>query len=503
MKTPNHLKISMKKTSIPLALVVSLLAAETASSETIAAWFPTGNDGPRGSAYSASANAPGADMTSAGILWTSARRSTQLGWNNAGAVWPGRTDLPEFSLQEYTSYALGVARASEIQIDSFFCAITTYSTERETVNGEVVLSTLQMRLRSSLDGFAADIGAVASLPDERVDANNIPFLVDLTEVEALQSLTEPIEFRVYMWEESTVAGFTPYIWLDLAGAGCVIEGEVLSETNSEVLAAWIPTTASGGAPENATGVEPQKKVLSPAVGSISATNVNRGSENNARSVWPAIVNTEGFDETTYLETTIDPAAGSSVTITDFVINAFNAYGSDGPEGWAASLRSSGDGFAADIATASDKGAYEIAFEVSDQLQLRNIAAPLTFRVYLWDVAPTDGSAYDPSMFVDIEGSDHGAFLGIQVIGTTGEAALSPPTIASAVFTPGTGFVVEAVNLVPGRFYDLLISYNLSDPFQSLGLETQAAGTTLTLVDGFANLETDPKAFYRISEVTPR
>jgi len=503
MKIPNYLQIPMKKTSIPLALAVSLLAAKTASSETIAAWLPTGNGGPRGLAYSLSGNVPGADVTSEGILWTSARRSAQPGWNNAGAVWPGRTDLAEFSPDEYTSFSLEVAPGSEIQIDSFFYSLNTYSTERETVNGEEVLSTLQMRLRSSLDGFVADIGSVVSLPEERTSAFDIPFLVDLTEVDALQSLTEPIEFRVYIWEESTVDGFAPYIWLDLAGGGCVIDGEVLTEINREVLAALIPTTASAGAPANSTSVEPQKKVLSPAVGSISATNVNKGALTNGRSVWPAIVNTEGFDENTYLETTIDPAAGSSISITDYVINTFTTYGSDGPEGWAASLRSSRDDFATDIATASDNGSYEIAFDVSDQLQLRNIAAPITFRVYLWEVAPTDGSAYDPSMFVDIEGSDHGEFLGIQVIGTTGEAALNPPAITSAVFTPGTGFVVEAENLVPGRSYDLFVSFNLTDPFVSLGLEMQAVGTTLTLIDSFANLETDPRAFYVIGEAAPR
>ena len=490
----------MKTTRRSLAFAVSLLAALPASSETIAAWLPTNNEGPRGLAYNNALNSPGADVTSEGVLWTSAFRSLRTGYTNAGAVWSGATSLTGFSPDEYTSYSLGVAPGSEIQIDSFFCSINTYNTERETVDGEAVLSSIQLRLRSSLDGFAADIGSAVSLPEERASAFNIPFLVDLTEVEALQSVTESIEFRVYMWEESSVVGFAPFMWIDLASGGCVIEGEVLSEVNREVLAAIIPTSETVGGVLNATGVEPQKKVLSSAVGSITAMNVNRGAFNNARSVWPANVNTEGFDENTYLETTVDPAPGSSITVTNFIINTITTYGTDGAEGWAASLRSSRDGFAEDIATTSGNGAGEVAFDVSDQFALSNLAAPVTFRVYIWEVPPTDGSDYDPSLFVDIEGSDFGEFLGIQVVGTTGEAALSPPSIATAVYTPGTGYVVDAENLVPGRFYDLYISFNLTDPFVSLGLQTQAVGTTLTLTDTFADVTIDPKAFYQIVEV---
>lgn len=500
----------MKKYTMPLVTAASLLAASTASSETLAGWFPTVNDGPRGLAYGNSLNSPGADITSEGILWTSAFRSLRTGWTNGGAVWSGATSLTGFSPDEYTSYSLEVAPGSEVQIDSFFVSINTYSAERETINAgtvdeEIVLSTIQMRLRSSLDGFAADIGSVASLPEERVDANNIPFTIDLTEVAELQSVTEPIEFRVYMWEESTVAGYNPFIWLDLASGGCVVEGEVLSEVNREVLAAIIPTSAAVGAPGNSTAVEPEKKVLSDAVGSITASRPGTTVATNARSVWPGSVNTTGFDETVYLETTVDPAPGSSISVTNLVINAFTPYTTMGTAGWAASLRSSLDGFAADVATTSGVDTFEVAFDLASRFEFRSLAGPVTFRVYLWDVEPTDGSAYDPFMFVDIEGSDFGEFLGIQVIGTTGDAALSPPTVASAVFTPGTGFVVEAANLVIGRSYDLFISFDLTDPegFSPLEIEQEFEGAPLTFIDRFANFIDDPKVFYRIGEAIPR
>ena len=501
----------MNRNNLALALAATLMAATTAHSETIAAWFPSASGGPRGTAYDNAANVPGADETSAGVLWATAQRTGTNVGGNAGAVWSGGTSLTEFSDYDFTSFSLEVAEGSAISIDHFLYYLNCYNTERETENAgtpeeAVTLSTLQFRLRSSLDEFASDLATFTSLPEERADSNNIPISFDLTEVAGLRSVTEPIEFRLYIWEESTVATYNPFIWIDLASGGCLVEGEVLTSVNREVLAAWIPVNAPAeetGEPANSTGVEPAKKILSPAVATTSAMNLNRGGYANRRSVWPAAVNSQGFDEFSYLETTLTPALDSTINITNYVINAFSTYGSTGTAGWAASLRTSLDDFSEDIATASELDVFEIAFDLSDQAQLQNVSEPITLRMYLWDVEPTDGSEYDAFMWADIEGTDFAEFQGLQVIGTTGATSLFPPQIVSAVFEPGTGVIVEAANVVPGRFYDLFVTFDLAEPFTPLEIETQADSSSLTLIDTFADVLIDPKAFYIISEVLPR
>ena len=493
----------MKSTSTlikPVFLAATLIASGPGSSETIAAWTPSGDDGPRGTAYYGSGNIVGADLTSAGILWTSAARVGGGGGTNSGAVWPGSTNTLGFSPDVYTSFSLEVAEGSTLQVNSLTYFMNFYGTDRQTTgDGTVVNSTIQGVLRSSVDDFAEDLATFTSLPEDRPESFDYPFVFDVSQVAELQAVTEPIEFRVYFWEESTVEAFDPFFWTDLATGGCIIDGTVVSSVNREVLAAWIPTAAPVDGAANATNIGPSKIILSPAVGSAFAENVGKGGGTNAAAVWPGSVNSFGFDEFSYLETTLTPAPGSTITVTDYIVNAINTYGTTGPDGWAAVLRASTDSFTEDIGMTSGIDTFEVAFDLSNVASLRNLTGPVSFRLYLWDVEPADSVGFEPFMWTDIVGSTFSESSGIQIIGTNGIGSFEPPLIVGTEMIPGTGFQVEVVNVIPGKTYELLIAFDLADPFEPLDVFETATGGTVTLLDGFANTDTDPKAFYQVRE----
>lgn len=493
----------MRNTTTSLLSVASLLLTTLAQGEIIAAWTPTANGGPRGDAYGSSTTIVSADTKSPGVLWTSAQRVELGNWINDGAVWSGSLENLGFSDFNYTRFSLEIAEGSTIELDSFTFNNNFYGTERETVEGGEVLSTIQARIRSSLDDFASDLAATSSGPTDRTAANNVPFVFDLSDIEAMDEVTGPIEFRVYFWEESTAPGFDPFMWNDLATDGAVFEGSVLTANNREVLAAWIPTPAPEGA-ANSTGVEPSKVVLAPEVTSASASNVGKGGGTNAAAVWPSSVNSLGLDEAIYLETTVVPAPGSIINLTDYVINQINTYGTTGPDGWAAALRTSLDGFAENVATAEGTDDFEIAMDLTGEAGLQNLGAPITLRFYIWDVEPGGGAGHDPFMWTDIVGSSlYSNESGIQIIGTTGVGSLQPPSIEATAFLPETGFVVEVVNVTPGRTYDLFLTFDLAEPFTALEIEKTAVETELTFTDTFANPSLDPRAFYVVKEVGRR
>lgn len=503
----------MKKTTSFLLLTGLLGSAVHA--DILASWRPVPSAEPGGAQYLNTATTPEAEEKVPEILNAAASRTADQGGGNAGAVWPGSTDATELDPASYTSFSLSVASDAAIDFDSFQYVFNSYGFERETINQglaseEVILSTLQLRLRSSLDDFETDLDAITSLPADRSDANNLAFTFDLSQASDLQNFSGPVEFRLYIWEESEVATYDPFTWTDMAPGGATFEGTVTDPTaltpiarNPLVEIFPEPKPEAGGLPANNSNVAPTLVSLDSAIESVEASRTGHGNWVNRASVWPGRVGSTELDEASYLEVTINPAPGSTFSIAEFVIPQIITYNTDDGGLWRAAIRSDLDGFAENLETTSGTGTYVVSFPLADQPSLRNLSAPLTFRVYLWESTLVDGAPYDPLMWFDIAGNNTGTQAGIQILGEARLGAVTAPTIASTQFLPGTGLQIEAVDLSPGRFYDLAITFDLSEPFTRLEIGQLANETTLTFTDTFADPAIDAKAFYRIEEVIPR
>lgn len=264
-----------------------------------------------------------------------------------------------------------------------------------------------------------------------------------------------------------------------------------------------PRPEADGLPANTTAAAPTLITLAPAIGSVEASRFGHENFGNRAAVWPGRVSSTGFDEFSYLETTITPGPGASFSVADFVIPQFNVYSTDDGGSWQAAIRSSLDNFSEDLSTTSGAGTYRIQFNLAGEPSMRNLTTPLTFRVYLWETALVEGTAFNPQMWFDIAGNALGTAPGIQILGEAQLGSIGNPSIATALYVEGTGFQIEAIDLTPGSTYDIAVAFDLSEEFTPLQLEQTATSTTLTFVDGFADASLDTKAFYRIQEVVPR
>ena len=500
------------KTRTTLILASGLLGLQ-AHAEILASWRPVAEALPGGAQYANTLTTPIAEVTVPEVLSASAFRTNQGSNPNAGAVWPGSISASNFDATSYTTFSLNVAGDAAVDFESLTYVCNTYGFEREIINPgtpeeEIIPSTLQLRIRSSIDGFQSDVASLTSLPADRPSPNGLNFTFDLSENVDLQDFSGMVDFRLYIWEESEVAGYNPFTWIDMTAAGATIEGTVTDPTELEPISRVPlvemfpePKPADSGLPANSTAVAPTLISLDPAIASVEASRVGHGNWGNVSPVWPGQVTSSGFDEFSYVETIITPSPGASFSISDFVIPQFNTYGFDDGGSWEAALRSSLDNFSENLSTTSGAGSYRIQFDLVSESSLRNLTAPITFRVYLWETALVDGTPFDPSMWFDIVGNATGTAAGIQILGEAQVASASPPSVASAFYNDSADFQVEAVNLTPGRTYDLALAFDLAGPFFPLEIEQTATGTTLTFIDAFANLVGDPKAFYRIEEVT--
>lgn len=119
--------------------------------------------------------------------------------------------------------------------------------------------------------------------------------------------------------------------------------------------------------------------------SSSATQVGLGDFSNT-GVWPIGTWGNAFDPNQYITVTITPDAGNTINFTDATWDKgfFGAGMDDG------TIRTSLDGFAADVATGSDDG-FEITYDLSG---LGTVASEIEFRLYFVN----DGS---PSAFTDL------------------------------------------------------------------------------------------------------
>jgi hypothetical protein len=502
------------KTTTTLILAAALVGSQ-AHADILASWRPVPEANPGGAQYANTLTSPVAEVSVPEFLQAIASRANSGNNGNAGAVWPGSADSTELDPAAYTSFTLEVPSDAAVDFDSFSYVMNTYGFERETLNPgtpeeEVVLSVLQLRLRSSLDNFQSDLASATSLPTDRVESNNLNFTFDLREATDLQNFSGAVEFRLYIWEESEVAGYNPFTWIDMATGGATFEGIVTDTTEIAPIARNPlveifpePKPEAGGLPANTTAVAPTLVTLAPEIGSVEALRIGHENFGNRAAVWPGRVSSLGFDEFSYLEVTITPGPGATFSIAEFVIPQINTYATDDGGAWQAAIRSNLDDFSEDLATTSGAGTYRVQFNLAGEASLRNIATPLTFRVYLWETALVEGITFNPQMWFDIAGNATGTAPGIQVIGEAQLGSIGNPLIASALYLEGTGFQIEAVDLTPGRSYDIAVTFDLSEPFTPLELEQTATGTTLTFVDGFADSSIDSKAFYRLQEVVPR
>lgn len=274
----------------------------------------------------------------------------------------------------------------------------------------------------------------------------------------------------------------------MAIGGAIFEGSVVKATaldpirRDPLVEIFVePKPEESGLPANSSLVAPTLVSLGTGISSVEASRFGHGEWGNRGSVWPGRVTSLGFDEFSYLEVTVIPTSGATYSVAQFVIPQIIVYGTDDGGAWEAVIRSDLDGFAEDLATTTGAGTYRVEFNLSEQVSPRNLVNPVTFRVYLWETAAVPGAAFDPAMWFDIAGNALGTAPSIQVIGESRIGELKPPSISSAQFVDNV-FEIEAIDLTPGRTYDLAVTFDLSDPF--------------------ADPSTDPEAFYRIEEVSP-
>lgn len=496
-------------------LLIAAALSSSVQADVLASWRPAPAIETGGGQYANTLTTPVAEFTVPEIQEGFAFRINSGNNDNPGAVWPGSANSPVFDSSAYTAFVLDVASDAAIDLDTFTYVMNTYGFERTIINEgtaqqEEILSTLQLRLRSSLDDYGSDLASVTSLPTDRVDFNDLAFSFDLSGVTDLQDFSGMVEFRLYIWEESEAAGYDPFMWIDMATGGATFEGTVTDPTDLAPIARNPlvemfpePKPEAGGLPANTTAVQPTLVTLDPAIGGFEASRTGHGNWANRGSVWPGRVGSLGFDEFSYVETTITPGPGASYSIAKFVIPRIIVYNTDDGGKWEAVIRSSLDDFAEDLASTSGEGTYEVRFNLASEPSLHNLTAPVTFRVYLWEAPLVAGTAYNPLMWFDIAGNGTGTLAGIQILGEARPGSVSAPMISSADLIEGTGFQIEAVDLTPGRTYDIAVTFDLSEPFIPLQLEQTATGTSLIFLDDFADPSIDRKAFYRIEEVTGR
>ncbi|WP_193212762.1 hypothetical protein [Luteolibacter marinus] len=471
--------------SLLLLAALPLISTSMVHAGTLARWTPVADGDPlRGNAYSESGTVPGADELAAGFREGLLSRSAALpGFANSGASWTGASDSSAFNPDQYTAIRLLAAGPLEYRIDALSYEIFSFGTSVEDVEGEAVMSDVKFVLRSSLDGFTTDLASLTA----NYDGGHVASF-DLTGVTELQSVTGDIELRLYIWEDGAA---DPLLFLDLTG-DLMVEGEVLSTEPDVVLARWIPRSNPLG---NSTEVEPFTKDAAIGMSPV-ARRVSQGGGTNGSAAWPGYIESAELLETSYLEIELLPSAGADYSVTRVGLT-IQTYGTESASGWGAAIRSSLDGFTADLATtAGTDDIADLVFDLSGHPELGSLTQPLTLRIYIWDVDPLDGGSHDPFMWADIRGDDYSKHRGVYVLGAIDAPPLDP-AVMSAVYDEELGFRIIVANLTPGVEYDIYSTTDLSEPFTRLYLNRVATSSTEEFIDALADPGFEPRRFYRL------
>jgi len=207
----------MKKTTSSLLLFAS--SVSLAQAVVLARWTPVsvGSDAVVGASYDEAADTPPADEFAPNLTVSSLDRigAAEVG-TNAGAVWSGAATngATGISLADYTTFT--------ITPDSGFTASYTSVSYSYQTYGFQATDGYLLYLRSSVDGFAADL-ATGSV-DPGPGAGTAVF-----DASSLSGIADPVEFRIYASAPNAPAGSR---WFDLQGSntatdvGLIVDGAV-------------------------------------------------------------------------------------------------------------------------------------------------------------------------------------------------------------------------------------------------------------------------------------
>lgn len=197
---------------IPTALLfVSSLSVGHAA--LLARWTPVSTALPGGENYDSSADLPPADFAAPNLTVSALDRvGGTEGFGNGGAVWSATAtpETTEISLPDYTAFTLTPDAGFFLNLENVTYDYQSY--------GFAADGGYTFFIRSSVDGFAADLDSSSSFAGfERVDFD----------VSSLTELTDPVEIRIYA--STPTAGNR---WFDLQGSdtetdiGLLVNGTV-------------------------------------------------------------------------------------------------------------------------------------------------------------------------------------------------------------------------------------------------------------------------------------
>lgn len=301
-----------------------------------------------------------------------------------------------------------------------------------------------------------------------------------------------------------------YIWLSAIGIAIFLPN---SQLRAEVLAAWdysvntLPTT-------EANGITAGDTVEGTFYG--HANEVGRSSANDgtlyARATAPGESVAESISENSYFEFTISPE--EMITITNFSADIFSQ--SLAISGGVAEytghyfLRSSVDGYTADLATGSKLspattgyGQTTVRVEMSSSLTgFEGITAAVTFRLYMW-VETETVSASQTLRIDDIEFSGHmGAGLPPTPASIVSLSIFSNNVMKMVVNTPSETFKyypVSSSNLTSDSWLQVAHSDNGMNQFQTTNLSYSTTDVTGTNVVVYLDMSESQQFFKIIGE----
>ncbi|MDF1712717.1 MAG: PEP-CTERM sorting domain-containing protein [Akkermansiaceae bacterium] len=212
------------KTSITILIFASSLSLGHAA--LLARWTPVSTALPAGENYDSSVDLPPADEVAPNLTVTPLDRVGAIEVaGNPGAVWSGTAtpETTEISVGDYTTFTLTPDAGFMMSLDNITYDYQSY--------GFAGTGGYTFFIRSSIDGFAADLDTSSSFEGAaRVDFD----------VSSLTDLTGPTEIRIYA--STPTAGSR---WFDLQGSntdpslGLIVNGDVapIPEPSTALLSA--------------------------------------------------------------------------------------------------------------------------------------------------------------------------------------------------------------------------------------------------------------------------
>jgi hypothetical protein len=201
-------------------ILISTFSASMAHSAILARWTPVAvaSDPVVGADYDGGTATPSADEFAPNLTVSPLDRvgGAEFGGGNGGAVWPGLAidGAAGISLPDYTNFTLTPDPGYVMALDTVTYSFQTY--------GLISPGGYQLYLRSSADGFAADL-ATTSIA-EGTNGGTASF-----DASSLSGVSDATEFRIYASAPDGIAGNR---WFDLAGdntatdVGLIVNGTV-------------------------------------------------------------------------------------------------------------------------------------------------------------------------------------------------------------------------------------------------------------------------------------